>query len=163
MCLQSSSKCSGWLNVFNFTRQRIPDRRNGMGKWPMSMCFGLYVHNAKTRVLESLIHFPHKNHENNFVHVLQHTKSVINWIRWENTFSYHFALSGIIVTLKEGQTNKSYYQCHTKLKDVGLIAAEKKNHFQCYNNVRVLPQPSRQSYSQPSLQSDRHQCFIWVH
>ena len=43
MSLQSSSKSNGWLNVSNFTRQRIPDRRSGMGKWAMS-----YIWNIST-------------------------------------------------------------------------------------------------------------------
>ena len=36
MRLQGSFQCTNWLNVSNFTRQRIPDRRSGIGKWAMS-------------------------------------------------------------------------------------------------------------------------------
>ena len=48
MTLQGSFKCCGWLNMSNFMRQRIPDRRSSMGKWMMSKCFGLYMWNAKS-------------------------------------------------------------------------------------------------------------------
>ena len=48
MSLQGSLKCSGWLNISNFMRQRIPDRRSCVGKWTMSKCFGLYVRNAQS-------------------------------------------------------------------------------------------------------------------
>ena len=44
--LQGSFECSGWLNMSYVMRQRIPDRRRGMGKWTMSKYIGFYVRNA---------------------------------------------------------------------------------------------------------------------
>ena len=37
MSLQGCFNCSGWLDMSNFMRQRIPDRKSDMGKWVMSM------------------------------------------------------------------------------------------------------------------------------
>ena len=41
MGLQSSFKFIGWLNVSNFTRHGIPDRRSSIGKEWCPKCFGL--------------------------------------------------------------------------------------------------------------------------
>ena len=39
MDLQGCFECSGWLNVSNFKRQRIPDRRSSIEKQAMFKCF----------------------------------------------------------------------------------------------------------------------------
>ena len=39
--LQSSFRCSGWLNISNFMRQKILDRWSNIGRTVMSKCFGL--------------------------------------------------------------------------------------------------------------------------
>ena len=47
MSLQGSFKCSGWLNISNFMRQRIPDRMSSMGKcrfcWDLSWSKEAYL------------------------------------------------------------------------------------------------------------------------
>ena len=57
MGLQSGIKCSGWLNVPNFTRQVIPERRGSTGEWFPNVLVSKY---GMHRILETYDTLPPK-------------------------------------------------------------------------------------------------------
>ena len=57
MGLQSGIKCSGWLNVPNFTRQVIPERRGSIGEWCPNVFVSKY---GMHRILETYDTLPPK-------------------------------------------------------------------------------------------------------
>ena len=50
--LQSNFKCSGWLEVSNFTRPRIPDRRSSTRIRMLSRCFGQATEADENKVIK---------------------------------------------------------------------------------------------------------------
>ena len=94
MNLQINSKCSVWLNVTHFMRQRIPDRGSGMGKWPMSRWGHVVIDRywlpgsravAANQVTNKILREKPEEWPSRLAHKLKHRNRANDWFDFEQS------------------------------------------------------------------------------